>query len=456
MSTNGLTMRVAQWASEQTTVPDEIRHHVTRLVLDHLAGVVAGSGTPVSMAVAAHARATYGGASATGIGAGKLSAPGAAFVNGTAAHGLEVDDGYTPGSVHPSAVALPAVLATAQRLEAGPERTLAASAVALELTCRLAAAGHPATWRNHFHNTPLAGVIGAAAGVASLSDLTPDRVADALGIAGSHAGGLFEFLGNSAEVKRVHPGKAARDGVVSAELASAGVTGPRTVLEGDNGYFAAFAGDDWAPDLVGDALGARWSMLDTYVKPYPSCRHLHGPIDAALALRRRHWEADRLSVADVAAAHVGTYAVAARHADPEPGSLLDAQMSIPHAVSVALARGRVALDEFGESARTDPETRRLARAVTVEVDRAAEEVYPRARPAVLTLSLRDGRTLTETVEQPYGEPANPITDASLTEKFHSLVDPVTGAGAATALADAVWRMADLSFLDHADRLVRAV
>ncbi|MFF5986243.1 MmgE/PrpD family protein [Prauserella flavalba] len=452
MSAQGLTAHVAGWVSEQAATPlsPEVEHHVKRLILDHLGGVIASATTPVSKAVAAHARESYGGDGATGIGAGRLSALGAALVNGTAAHGLEVDDGYTPGSVHPSAVALPAVLAAAQQAGADPERTLAASAIALELTCRLAAAGHPATWRNHFHNTPLTGVVASAAGVAGLLGLDTERVQDALGIAGSHAGGLFEFLGQSAEVKRVHPGKAARDGIASAQLAAAGVTGPHTVLEGTHGYFAAFARDEWSPETVRDGLGSRWTLLDTYVKPYPSCRHLHGPIDAALALRERHG----LTAADVEQAHVGTYTVATHHSHTEVNGLLDAQMSIPYAVAAALARGKVALAEFGDEARADAEIGRLTRAVAVEVDQAAQDVYPKARPATLTLTLRDGRTVAETVEQPYGEPSNPMSDESLAGKFHALVDPILGEAAAAELIDAVWALDGLGFLDRADELLR--
>lgn len=449
---DGLTGVVADWVERQHALPlpAEVSHHVKRLILDHLAGVIAGATTPVAQAVAAHARESYGGAEAVAIGAGRLSVLGAALVNGTSAHGLEVDDGYTPGSVHPSAVALPAVLAAAQRYGSDPGRTLSAAAIALELTCRLAAAGHPATWRGHFHNTPLAGVLAAAAGVSALLGLDGDRIRDALGIAGSHAGGLFEFLGQSAEVKRVHPGKAARDGIASAQLAAAGVSGPRTVLEGTHGYFAAFAGEEWDPDTVSAELGERWVLLDTYVKPYPSCRHLHGPIDAALALRAEHG----LTLGDVASVRVGTYAVAAQHAHTEVDSFLDAQMSIPYAVAVALARGEVALAEFGDDARTDAAIRALTRAVIVEVDDAAQQLYPKARPATVTLTLRDGRTLRRTVEQPYGEPANPMTDEALAGKFHALVDPVLGAGAASELIDAVWELSGLDFLDQADTLLR--
>ncbi|MDT0213063.1 MmgE/PrpD family protein [Rothia sp. ARF10] len=452
-STEGLTLRVAEWVAEQaaTPLPPEVDHHVRRLVLDHLAGVVAGSVTPVTVAVAEHASEEYGGAHATAVGHGRLSTLGAALVNGTAAHGLEVDDGYTPGSVHPSAVALPAVLAAAQREGSTPEQTLRASAIALELVCRLAASGHPATWRNHFHNTPITGVLAAAAGVSALTGADAPTTANALGIAASHAGGLFEFLGQAAEVKRVHPGKAARDGIASAQLARRGVTGPLTALEGQHGYFAAFAGDDWSLDTLVDGLGQRWTCLDTYVKPYPSCRHLHGPIDAALALRKAHG----LMAEDVRAVTVGTYSVATHHGHTRVDSFLDAQMSIPYAVAAALRWGEVTLTEFSDEARADSSVLALTSAVEVVLDEHAQDLYPKARPSRVTLELADGRSVSEWVEQPYGEPSNPVTDEDLAGKFHAITDPVVGAAGADELIAAVWAFEDLGFLDRADELVRA-
>jgi hypothetical protein len=141
------------------------------------------------------------------------------------------------------------------------------------------------------------------------------RATTALGSAGSHAGGLFEFLGDSAEVKRFHPGKAARDGIAAADLAASGLTGPTTVLEGADGYFAAFAGaagEAWFPERVRDGLGEEWVLLQTYVKPYPCCRHLHGAIDGALELRRTPAIGTFLSrrvLAPVSAFPDGMYAV---------------------------------------------------------------------------------------------------------------------------------------------------
>ncbi|WRL64185.1 NAD(P)-dependent oxidoreductase [Blastococcus brunescens] len=162
--------------------------------------------------------------------------------------------------------------------------------------------------------------------------------------------GLFEFLHGGGEVKRLHPGKAARDGIVSAELAVRGLTGPTTVLEGPSGYFRAFADDDYDPDhLVGD-LGGTWRMLGMYVKPYPCCRHLHGPIDAILALQRE----EAIDPDAVDSVRVETFTAASRHGGKKIDEFLDAQMSIPYAVAVTMLHGIPGLEHFGDEYRDDP------------------------------------------------------------------------------------------------------
>lgn len=453
----GLTWHVAQWIVEQRArpLPADLDRHLRRMTLDAVAGMVASSGGPTTGAVARHARSLYPGDAATAIGQGPASVLGAALVNGTSGHAIESDEGYTPGSMHPTSVVLPTAFALGQNLGADAGQVRIAAAIGMELACRIAAAGHPATRNRHFHNTPVAGVFGAAAAAAALRGLSVTETANALGIAGSHAGGLFEFLGGSSEVKRFHPGKAARDGIAAADLAVAGLTGPTTVLEGTDGYFAAYAGpvgEAWSPERVLDGLGEEWVLLGTYVKPYPCCRHLHGAIDGALELRREH----AIDPAAITAVQVGTYPIAARHGGTDLDTILQAQLSLPYAVAVALTRGAVTLTDFEADARQDTAVRALMDKVSVTVDPEADAAYPRSgRPARTTVELTSGRTRTTWVQHPYGEPANPLSDESLEEKVRGLCEPVVGGPATTDLIDAVRAFDDLGFLVAVDRAIRA-
>jgi 2-methylcitrate dehydratase PrpD len=454
-SSHRLTETVAQWVVEQRQrpLPDDVDHHVRRLLLDHLAGVVASAPRPVSVAVGRHVRQMYPGDAATAIGHGRVSVLGAALLNGTNGHGIETDEGYTPGSMHPTSVVYPATFAVAQMLGISGEPVLKAAAIGMELSCRIAAAGHPATRNRHFHNTAIAGVFGAAAAAAALYELDCAGVANALGIAGSHASGLFEFLGQSAEVKRFHPGKSARDGIASADLAAAGLTGPTTVLEGVDGYFAAFAGRegaDWNPEIVLSGLGETWVLLNTYVKPYPCCRHLHGAIDAAVELASAH----TIDPADIERVTVGTFSIAVKHAGRNLDTVLEAQLSMPFTVGVALTRGSVTLRDFESASRTDPSLVALMDKIEVELDTDADAAYPRAgRPADVQIALTDGRRLQRRVEQPRGEPSNPLSDAELEAKARDLVEPIIGADGAKLLIESAWNFDSLGFLDRLDQAV---
>lgn len=435
-----MTMILAEWAGGLTfdDLPEEVVHQAKRVILDYVAATLVGSTSEPARIVQEYLHETEAAGSATVIGTAlRLTPPNAALANGTAAHGLEVDDGYTPGAYHPGGPNLSAILAAAEGHASSAEDVLLATVLGFELSCRLAGAGHPATWANGFHNTPIAGVFGAAAGVAKLLGGDTSVIANALGLAGSHAGGLFEFLGQGAEVKRYHAGKAGRDGLVCAELAVRGLTGPKTVLEGDRGYVHAFASDDFDEGFLLDGLGQDWHVLRTYVKPYPCCRHLHGPIDAVLALQ----EEAPIDPERVSSITVETFPAAARHDLRTVADFLDAQMSIPYAVSVTLLDGVPTLDHFGADWRRDPRIAMLMDKVEVRVADDCARDYPTMRPARLTVRTDEGERSVR-IDQPYGEPSNPVTDPDLESKLVRLAGPVVGEGRCKRIIEEAWAFDD--------------
>ncbi len=435
-----LTAQVVDWAADLrfADLPPEVVHQAKRVILDYVAAALVGTTSGAAQILQRYVAETESPGPSTVIGTSlRVSPPSAALVNGTATHGLEVDDGYTPGSTHPGGPVVSAVLAVAEARGSSAEDILLATAVGLELTCRIGGAGHPSTWKRGFHNTAINGVFGAAAGAARLLGADRAGLADALGLAGSHAGGLFEFLHGGGEVKRLHPGKAARDGIVCAELAVRGLTGPTTVLEGPSGYFRAFAGDEYDPEhLVGD-LGGTWRMLGMYVKPYPCCRHLHGPIDAILAMNAEE-PIDPDAVEEV---RVETFTAASRHGGKKIDEFLDAQMSIPYAVAVTMLHGIPSLEHFGDAYRDDPRLRRIVEVVETEEAEECVRDFPAMRPARVTVRA-NGRERVLRIDQPYGEPSNPVLDDDLEAKLHRLADPVVGAERIDRIAAAIWAFDD--------------
>ncbi len=240
------TQRLAAYgASTSTTpLPTEVAHDFKRALMDYSACILAGLSEPVVRStldlMLEDGQAPHDDLPVAALVA-RLKGPSAAFVNGVRAHALDLDDGYTQGSCHPGAAIFPAAFAAARKHKTSPARFMSAVALGYDVTLRIAATAHPTTAAHGFHNTAIAGVFGAAAAASAVMGLDAERSRHALGLAASFSGGVLEFLHDGSDAKRLHAGKAARDGVFCAELAARGISGPARALEGKFGFFNAFA-----------------------------------------------------------------------------------------------------------------------------------------------------------------------------------------------------------------------
>lgn len=354
----------------------------------------------------------------------------AAFLAGTAGHGLELDDGFRPGAIHPGCVVIPAALSMGYMTGADGKRFLAAIAAGYEVAARIAALVHPKPrWRG-FHNTATIGVFAATAVTAVLKAYDAATIENGFGLAASCASGIRSYV-RGGDVKRIHPGLAARDGILAAMLGAKGHRSASDVLEGKEGFFHSFAGDDsdFADVDIFSAGGqqnARFAIADCYIKPHACCRHLHPPIDALIDILA---EQD-LSPDEVASIHVATYGVAAPHGDIGWSAMTTAQMSMPFALAVATEHRAVHLHHFDDAGRKDPAVLRHCAKVTVTVDDALDAAYPSKRPARVTVRTASGAEFTRQVDEPLGSATNPVPPAQLHAKFHALADPVIGAARA--------------------------
>src|SRR3954454_11530607 len=217
-----------------------------------------------------------------------MSAAGAAFVNGTAAHGEDFDDTFEGGPVHAGAVIVPAVLAACERRNPDGRSAQIGIATGAEVLCRLSLVVPKAVHTAGFHPTAIFGAMGAAAGVGAAIGLNARQIVNALGIAGSMAGGIIEYLAEGAWTKRLHAGWAAQSGLRAALLARQGFVGPRTVFEGVHGLFNGFAHTTYGDydALTGD-FGTRWVTDTLAFKPYPCGTMAQPYIDCARRLGAR-------------------------------------------------------------------------------------------------------------------------------------------------------------------------
>jgi 2-methylcitrate dehydratase PrpD len=444
-------------------VPQPARDRTADLVLDLIGVASRGSAAPSSSAVRAvvaaqpPGAATVIGGTRSGAGSGALhsTASWAALANGTSAHATEMDDVTTESSLHPGVTVIPAALALAQERGASGRAFLEAVVCGYEVNVRVGnALGAASAYTRGFHPTGVAGVFGAAAAAGKLLRLDHERLAHALGIAGTMAAGSLEYLSGGAWTKRLNAGWAGHAGIVAADLAAAGFTGPLTALEGAHGLLRGYT-DAPVPERLTDGLSLDdLHVMHVSIKPYGCCRYCHGIIDAVLALRHEHG----LHAEDVASMRLGVLSGGwSLIADPparvrDPRNVVDAQFSAPYAAAVAVARGRAGLAEFGDETLRDPVVRALTASAECVRDPSLDAAYPKQWPATAELTLRDGRVVAKRIEHALGEPENPVPRDALVARFCEMVGDRLSDTAAKALAGRIFELASATELGFVETL----
>jgi 2-methylcitrate dehydratase PrpD len=349
--------------------------------------------------------------------AGECDGFGAALVNGTAAHGEDYDDTFEGGPVHSGAVIVPAVLAACEREGLGGEQFLVGVVSGVELLCRLSLVAPMATHNAGFHPTAVFGALAAAGGVGTALRLPPAEIVSALGIAGSMASGIIEYLAEGTWTKRMHAGWAAQSGLRAALMARGGFLGPRTVLEGTYGVYRAFAASvtpDYGPLLEG--LGRRWVMPSVAFKPY-ACGTMTQPfVDCAIRLADDGVRAEEVRdiVCEVAAGTVPRLwePLASKHRPPTPYA---AKFSTPFCMAVGFIDRAAGLSQFSDARIHDPAVLALAAKIRYEVDPANQ--YPRRFTGHLRAALHDGTHREVRQAHLRGGTEAPLSTAELEQKY---------------------------------------
>ena len=391
------------------TIPEDVRALARACLIDTVAAAIAGAAAPASQIVLSLATGA-GPCRIIGSSGPPVRAEAAALADGVAAHALELDSLRQPSAgVHPGAVLVPAALAAAQERGCGGEALLAGIVAGCEILCRVGRATRHSAEARGFHAPGLTGPFGAAIAAGHLFGLDRVAMTNALGIAGSLAGGLLAFAaaGEGAMVKRLHLGRAAEAGIIAARLAEHGFTGPRTVLEGQFGFLESFCATS-EPAALTAGLGTTWETRTLCFKRYPCHISAHTPVRAIELLRGEH----AFDAADITEVTVeGNAKMASLHAGQEPEDPVMAQYSIPFSVAVALLHDPREPENFSTAALADPRLRTLARRVRV-VDAGTG-----SGPTTTRIAFADGRTLALAVADFPGTPASPLTPAELAEKF---------------------------------------
>jgi len=439
--------RLARFVSDLSLdhVPPAVAAKASLLVLDTLGSCLASSRQDFGRAVTRTAERLGGPSESTLIGSKtRVGAASAVLANGTLAHGLDFDDTREDAIVHTGCVAVTTALAVGEAVAAPGRAVLEATIAAVEVMCRVGLAVPGRFHARHYHPTALAGSFAAAAVAGRLYALTEDQTVHALGICGSQASGIIEYLVDGSWTKRLHPGWAAHAGVTAALLARAGFTGPETVLEGPHGFYAAFAGghDPERLEALLASLGRTWELGALTFKPYPCGSIAHPYMDCALRLREHHGLRPEQIIEVRCRTAEGPIPrlwepLAAKH---RPANGYAAKFSLPYLLASILVNGRATLADFTDEAVRDPVLRALAGKVFYDVDPTID--YPRHFIGHVAVRLADGTRLEERQDHPRGGPDFPMTREELTAKFRGnavLAIPEAQAARVAELVDALAR-----------------
>lgn len=410
----------ADWATQLKgdDIPPAVRSTLKRTILDTGGLMVAARHTDYVRAVVG---ASDGDGPCTAIGHTKgFIAAEAALINGTATHGEDFDDTFEGTPVHVGSAIVPAILAVGEAHRASGIDVLRGMTIGGELACRLGIVAPTAIHRAAFHPTAVCGAMGAAAGAAAVLGLSRQQMVWALGIAGSMASGIIEYLAEGTWNKRLHPGWAAQAGIKAARLAQHGFTGPRTVFDGVHGFFVAFAVPDIEKDYsrLTDGLGDDWNVSRLAFKPYACGTMIQPFIDCAIALRRQGVQA--MDVCEiVAGVGEGTVHRLWEPTDEKarPSTAYSAKFSAPYGIAIGLIDGAAGLREYTDDSIVRPEVLALANKVRYRID--PDNEYPDNYTGELTVTLGGGAKASASQPQLRGGVRQPLGDDEILSKFRA-------------------------------------
>ena len=343
-------------------------------------------------------------------------APNSAFLNGFAAHVLELDDGHRHGMIHLGASIVSAVLFTAEKENVKSDDVLRGIVMGYEVAVRCARSIQPGHKVRGYHVSGTCGTIGSAMGIAFACNYNKEQLKSTLACAVSSAAGVLEIQEQASELKPYNTARAAYDGVLAAQLGKLALPGPDDILGGKRGFLAALT-DTPHPEFLTDFSEDGYCIEGIYQKVHAACRHCHPAIDATLDMRKDlNLQPDQIEKIEV---HTYKLAVGS-HDHTEIKGISSAKLSTSFAVALAIVKGSCGYADYNEDNLDDYWIKNLTRKVSVIEDDNLTAQSPAVRGARVSICLKNGEEFEATCLYPKGEPENPLTQEELENKFRGL------------------------------------
>ena len=342
--------------------------------------------------------------------------PGSSFLNGFAAHVLELDDGHRHGMIHLGASIVTAVLAAAVKNHIGSDDVLRGIVMGYETAVRCARAIQPGHKMKGYHVSGTCGTIGSAMGVAFAGKYNKEQLNSTLACAVSSAAGLLEIQEQSSELKPYNLGRAAMDGMLAAQIGKLAIPGPDDVMGGKKGFLSVLT-DTPHSEFLTDFSSDEYAIDGIYQKVHAACRHCHPAIDATLDIQKEQ----RLQPDQIDKIEVHTYKLAvSSHDHIDIRGISSAKLSTPYAVALAIVKGRAGYTDYNEDNLSDYWIKNLTHKVRVIEDDNFTAQSPSIRGAKVIIYLKSGDKIQASCLYPKGEPENPLSQEELEDKFRGL------------------------------------
>jgi len=431
-------------------IPAEVLEQARYILLDGLGIAFASTAFDFAKSAYAGLSGQEEGTSGTVVGiAGGLPLRDAVMMNAMLVHGLDYDDTYFGGGVHPTSSCFATALGVAENLDRSGRDLLTSYVLGMEVLTRVAGIAQGALNQGGLHPSSMLAGFGASVITGWLMNLNANQMTMAQGIALGAAGGTLESLVDGSWTKRMQPGWAAASGVTAARLARQGFIGARAAYEGKFGVYAAHMGArvsecDFSIGTRG--LGETWNIRQVALKPFPACHAAQAVIQAALTISRETGvTADEVdTITAIVPPHYVKLVCEPIERKRRPDSMYGAQFSIPFTAACALLNGRFGLGQLTDTALRDVRTLELAQRVSYQVDTGfTAEQFKTSRPAELVVKTKDGRSLGHKVTKLMGSPDRPMTQAEIRDKFMDNAGSVMSAARAQAVFDLVMNIENI-------------
>lgn len=347
---------------------------------------------------------------------GLFSLKDAVFLNGLNGHTLDFDDGTNAGIIHLGSPIFSCLLPLAQKHNIPLERFLRSAIIGYEASFTMAISAQPKLKQNGYHATPVCGILGIVTAICYMLGLDFKTYKEAFSTAAVSASGTLSVLDDGSQLKPYNVAKIAVLGLISVQMALAGYHGHPDILGSERGYLKLFTGSN-ETELQKPLLNGTWAIEKTYTKPYAACRYCHPSIGAAINLSKKY----NLKPENIENIKSETYYWAVyKHDHTDIPCSASAKMSIPYGIAVGIINRTAGFMQYTEDAVKDERVLSLAKKVRVFENKTYTNQYPNTSSATVTITLKNGDVLTETVDFPKGEPENPLSEEEFFERFVGL------------------------------------